>query len=136
MSWGNDALKVYLKNPEAVITDEIAEVAKSLGKGGKNKYGAVRCEYDGTKFDSRKEMLRYFDLAILERAGRIRNLELQPEYELPAGVKYRGDFRYIENGETVVEDVKSEATAKNSTFRVKWKQVKELYPGIDFRLVE
>ncbi len=91
---------------------------------------------DGIKFQSIKEAHRYSELKILQKAGKISNLELQKKYELiPAhyetvetgeyykvGVKkgqpktkkvcveqavtYSADFVYEENGKTVVEDVK------------------------------
>lgn len=68
------------------------------------------------KYDSKKEYKRAQELKFLEHVGQIKNLEEQPEYELlpkqkgERAVKYTGDFRYVENGEIVVEDVKSEAT--------------------------
>ena len=88
---------------------------------------------DGKTFDSEKELNRYCELLILQRAGEIRDLETQKEFELiPAqyetfprygktgkrlkdgtrciekGVKYIADFAYIDNasGRLVVEDTK------------------------------
>lgn len=99
---------------------------------------------DGTEhtFDSRKEARRYEELAIRQRAGEIENLRLQVKYVLiPAqyepdtvgkrgGVKrgklierecsYVADFVYEENGETVVEDVKSPIT-RTPVYKVKKK---------------
>lgn len=83
----------------------------------KNKYKAKKVVCDGITFDSKKEANRYYELKLLERAGEIKDLELQKEYILvPAqyingkcverAVKYKADFVYTENGETVVEDVK------------------------------
>lgn len=83
-----------------------------------SKYNARKITLDGIEFDSRKEANRYAELKVMERAGIIRNLQLQEEFELiprcgkerPA--KYHSDFSYInvETGEKVVEDVKSRAT--------------------------
>lgn len=80
-------------------------------------------EYDGQKFDSRKEAERYFELRLMERAGAISGLRRQVVFELiPAqyvggkfaerAVKYVADFVYHDEitGENVVEDVKSKAT--------------------------
>lgn len=103
--------------------------------GKRNKFNAQRCEFNGLKFDSKAEMRRYGDLRLLELTGQISVLEVQPVFELHAGVKYRGDFRYIENGKTICEDVKSKPTA-TASFKIKWKQVKELYPDVDFRIIE
>lgn len=92
-----------------------------------SKYRAVRTEVDGIKFPSGREAKRYKELKLLERAGQISNLELQPKYPItingapviirskgyPNGRKasYKADFRYIDkNGKSVVEDSKSIAT--------------------------
>ncbi len=104
------------------------------------KYGNRKIRIDGIEFDSKREAQRYCELRLLQRAGRISNLELQKPYELiPAqyeeipmgktytrgdrkgqpktrrvcvekGVKYVADFAYIENGKTVVEDAKGVRT--------------------------
>lgn len=95
------------------------------------KYGNKKVSINGIKFDSRKEARRYAELVLLQRAGQISNLQLQVEYELipsqynwyydnkgnkkkgmclERAVKYRADFVYTENGETVVEDTKGMRT--------------------------
>ena len=88
------------------------------------KYRNVKTKLDGITFASKKEATRYAELRLLERAGIISSLELQPEIELYVnGVvigKYRGDFRYQSDGETILEDVKSKAT-KTPTYRLKKK---------------
>jgi hypothetical protein len=79
----------------------------------RNKYHAVKTTVDGISFDSRAEAGRYGELKMLERAGKISGLILQPEFILvektsrvKRAVKYIGDFKYCEGGETIVEDVK------------------------------
>lgn len=96
----------------------------------KNKYNAHSVDYDGLKFDSQREALRYKELTFLISEGIISNLKRQVKYVLiPAqrepstvgprgGVKpgkliekecsYIADFVYtvVETGETVVEDTK------------------------------
>lgn len=68
-------------------------------------------------FDSKKEFNRYAELALMQRAGKISDLQRQVRFVLiPAQYKdgkcvfrsctYVADFVYIENGEKVVEDVK------------------------------
>lgn len=86
----------------------------------KSKYNAVKTEVDGIKFDSAKESKRYANLKLLERAGVIENLKLQPRFLLQEGFTYNGhkerkieyvaDFQYERDGQTIVEDVKSKAT--------------------------
>lgn len=46
------------------------------------KYGSKKVTYDGIVFDSKKEMRRYCELKLLERAGKIKDLELQKTFEL------------------------------------------------------
>ena len=96
-----------------------------------NKYGAIKTEIDGIIFDSRKESRRYSELKLLEYKGDITELELQPKYPCVVNGKkvcvYVADFRYVENGQTVVEDAKSEATRKNSAYRIKKKLTEAIY---------
>ena len=80
-----------------------------------NKYNAIKCEYKGIKFDSKKELRRYLELEILVKNNYIANLEIHPRFDLMVnGVKigrYTADFRYLDqSGVSVVEDVKSKAT--------------------------
>jgi hypothetical protein len=100
-----------------------------------SKYGAIRTEVDGIVFASHAEARRYIELKLLEKAGEITNLVLQPKFPIVVnGFKictFIGDFSYIkklvegQNGDlSVVEDVKGVATP---TFRLKMKLVKALY---------
>ena len=47
-----------------------------------SKYGNRKCKIDGYTFDSIKEGQRYAELKILLRENKIKDLELQKEYEL------------------------------------------------------
>lgn len=111
----------------------------------RTKYNAKKTVVDGIKFDSLKESLRYWELKLLQQAGVIRDLELQPRYDVVVnGHKicyYKADFRYfdIEKGAEVVEDVKAmPKTAKGQKafkgtpawrmYRLKKKLVEALYP--------
>lgn len=105
-----------------------------------NKYHNNKVTVDGDTFDSRLEYRRFMELSLLEKAGKIQDLKRQVPYELipaqyetiPTGevytrgkhkgepkykrvcieksVTYKADFVYTEDGKTVVEDTKSEAT--------------------------
>jgi hypothetical protein len=97
-------------------------------------------------FDSKKEANRYDRLLIELKSGKIQNLILQPEFELiptfdyrgktMRGVKYIADFKYNIGNKTVVEDVKSEFTAKDKTYRVKIKLFLLMYgKDMDFKEV-
>jgi len=100
-----------------------------------NKYRNVKTEVDGIRFDSRAEAKRYSELKILEKAGEISRLELQPEFvckvEGKLICKYRADFRYFTAKERVVEDVKG---FKTPIYRLKKKLVEALFKGT--RIVE
>lgn len=92
------------------------------------KYGNHKITRDGMTFDSIKEYRRWCELSLLERAGEITDLERQVKYVLIPSLyaqdtmtahgkvkrgkllerecSYVADFRYTQDGETVVEDVK------------------------------
>ncbi|TXH46394.1 MAG: DUF1064 domain-containing protein, partial [Desulfurellales bacterium] len=99
---GNDILKIALANPDVTVP---AEAMDAIAKG-RNKYGAIRCEFAGLKFDSKAEMAHYGELRLLQMTGSISDLKHHPVLILPAGVKYEADFQYVENGRTVIVDVK------------------------------
>ena len=105
----------------------------AYGCGELSKYGAIRTEVDGVTFASKKEAKRYQELRLLERAGQIEELQLQPRYPIAINdVKictYVGDFQYRERGAFVLEDVKG---VKTPTYNIKKKLVKAIYQ-IDIR---
>lgn len=98
----------------------------------RNKYGNRKTELDGYVFDSRREANRYLELKLLEKAGEITNVELQPEFVCRVNGRkicsYFADFRYqdVEKG-VVIEDVKSVATRKIAVYILKKKLVEALY---------
>lgn len=47
-----------------------------------NKYGSRKVTADGMTFDSRKEYMRWCELSLLERAGKITNLQRQVKFVL------------------------------------------------------
>jgi len=93
-----------------------------------SKHKNVRTKVDGIKFMSKKEAARYGQLKLLLKSGMIESLELQPRFKIEHnGVKictYVADFRYVENGKIVVEDVKGQILAM---YRLKKKLVKAFY---------
>lgn len=92
------------------------------------KYKNKRVQYDGYKFDSIRECERYKELCLLQDAGEITVLEVQPKFPLRCGdteikirsgrypngrrVSYYADFSYRDErtGKRVVEDVKGQDT--------------------------
>ena len=72
----------------------------------KNKYGNAKTRaLDGTVFDSRKEARRHNELLLLQRAGKITDLQRQVKYELiPA--QYETYERYGKNGQRLKDGVR------------------------------
>lgn len=85
------------------------------------KYRNRKTERDGIEFDSKREAERYTQLRLLERAGKIHSLALQPSFTLvdsrrnafgkvERAVVYIADFMYFEGESRVVEDAKGVRT--------------------------
>lgn len=124
------------------------QILDKLGSQGQSKvvkYHNIPDSRGELRFDSRKEARRYDELLVMLRAGKIRDLKLQPQYTLqesyvtPEGERVRAirhvaDFSYERptepdcNGEIhwvkVVEDVKSEAT-RTEKYKIKKKLMRE-----------
>ena len=124
-----------------------------------SKYRAQPTVVDGVRFASKREAARYAELKLLEKAGEIRGLVLQPRFELHAAMTLRdvgrgrdparigcyvGDFAFEERAvppggpvafrrewRRVVEDVKG---FKTPLYRWKAKHVSAEY-GIVIREV-
>ena len=93
---------------------------------------------DGIAFASKKEMRRYAELRLLEKAKEIFDLELQPEFRVSINGEhyctYTADFAYTEKGERVIEELKSTGTAKDAAYRLR-KKAAELFYGIKIRVI-
>jgi hypothetical protein len=100
---------------------------------GKSKYGAVATVIDGHRFPSKREAKRYGELKLLERAGEIRDLRLQPRFPLcvpgsdltpiEIGV-YIADFAYEQR---TVRGIKPRfpGRTKSASLSVEWNDVIE-----------
>lgn len=117
---------------------------KTIVDKPRSKYGNQKTEVNGIKYDSKKEAKRAEQLEVQQRLGLISDLErqvkfvLQPSFEF-AGHKIReiayvADFVYIENGNKVVEDVKSPITRKNPVYKLKKKMMMYVH-GIEVKEV-
>jgi hypothetical protein len=53
-----------------------------IGSGKRSKYGAIPTVIDGIRFASKAEAKRYRELKLLEKAGEVRNIVLQPRFDL------------------------------------------------------
>lgn len=121
------------------------------------KYGNENVEYEGMIFDSKRELKRWKELVLLQKAGKIRDLERQVKFELiptqwatekqygargkeikprvyaeEKSVNYFADFAYYtDSGEYVVEDAKG---YRNQAYIIKRKLMLYLH-GIRIREV-
>lgn len=98
------------------------------------KYRAKPVTFDGYRFASQMEWRRYLQLKILSQNGNIKELKLQPRFDLTINghkiCTYVADFSYQENGTEIVEDVKGVETP---VFKLKRKLMRALL-GIELRL--
>lgn len=112
----------------------------------RGKYKNHKIEFNGIKFDSKKEMQRYILLKEAENKGIIQDLKLQVRFELIPAIKeeyvehlktkdkiktrtvqlpitYTCDFQYYKNGELIVEDVKASKSMLPKEFVLKEKMM-------------
>lgn len=79
----------------------------------------------------------------MQKAKKIKNLELQPKFLLQESFKKKGktyrkieyiaDFKYIENGQVIVEDVKGMETKE---FKIKRKLFEYKYPDLELKIIK
>lgn len=102
-----------------------------------HKYNAKQTVVDGIKFPSKREAQRYCELKVLEKAGKIKRLELQVRFPLfVAGVKvatYIADFCYYDESRRIVEDCKGFLTP---VYRLKKKMFEALYRNQNLKILE
>ncbi len=101
-----------------------------------NKYHARRTWSNlcNRWFDSKAECIRGEELALLEKAGEIKDLQYQVRIMLCEDPKvvFIPDFSYLKNGTLIYEDVKGMITRE---FRLKAAWAKQRY-GIVVRIVK
>lgn len=138
-----DVIRHNKRVNSAKTNNNIPTKEKSIVDKPRAKYGNTKTEVNGVKYDSKKEAKRAEQLELQQRLGLISDLErqvkfvLQPSFEF-AGHKIReiayvADFVYIENGNKVVEDVKSPAS-KTPLYKLKKKMMMYVH-GIEVKEV-
>jgi hypothetical protein len=127
------AMNAALDAEEVRRNSKRSEMSPEPTKRG-SKYGNRIVEDGGELFHSVGEWRRCLELRALERAGFVSELERQVEYPIAvAGVyvcSWFADFRYKQNGATVVEDFKGFRT---DVYKLKKKFVEAIYK---FRILE
>ena len=108
-------------------------------RGSRPKYGNKKVTVDGIKFDSRWESQRYLYLKSLDRAGTVKDLELQVKFPIVINgekiCSYIADFRYKRQNQPdewydIVEDAKGFETPE---FKLKKKLMKAVH-GVEIYL--
>ncbi len=129
--------RLYAKDKGRIVRVLDGPAKKPVAKGKKaatpkpSKYRNEKVMEDGHKFDSRKEARRYKQLLLLQAAGEITDLKLQPVIRCVVNgelvCSYVADFFYIDRGPLVAvfkdtyEDCKG---YKTPIYRLKRKLVK------------
>ena len=94
----------------------------SYGFGGSNKYSAQKTTVNGITFHSKGEANCYIYLNMLEKAGELEMLDLQPMVYLSrAKILYRPDFLIKEKGVKIWVDFKGFTTHGFAIKRKLWK---------------
>lgn len=107
--------------PESISVEEYRAL---LAAGGASKYGAkpVRDPVDGY-FASTGEYGRWGELRLLRDQGAIADLRRQVRYPLLVNgitvATYIGDFQYVEDGATIVEDFKGGTATRTAVYKLK-----------------
>ncbi len=140
MNWKKEQADAVIKRLDA------PEVQEDLAKR-RAKYGSKRTIVNGITFASAKEAKRYQELLLIEKAGWLKDLTLQPKFLLQEGFRdrdgkwnrpiyYIADFQYRNSGTGVspcepitVEDVKGHL---NQIFLLKRKMFKKRYSEYNF----
>ena len=101
-----------------------------------NKYRNKKVIVEDYVFDSIQESKRYKELKLLLRAGQPHFL-LQDSFmkngKTYRKIEYIADFKYTENGKTIVEDVKGIQT---DVFKLKHKLFEKKYPDLELRIIK
>lgn len=94
--------------------------------GIRHKFHAKPTETNGIRFDSKAEARYYEKLLLAQKSGDLLFFLRQVPFHLPGKTKYVVDFvEFWNDGEVKFTDVKGMET---QTFKLKLRQVEELYP--------
>ena len=123
--WSQEQLDDYQRRSYVQVDKPAEKVAKA------SKYKNTKVEHDGMKFDSKRELARWIQLELMQKAGLISELQRQVAFILAPSVRldgrmkpalrYFADATYYDDGKELmtIEDTKSPATRKTSAYRIK-----------------
>lgn len=110
---------------------QIAEATKAPAPkkrpGKRSRFGSIKAQVDGIKFDSRLEARYYLVLRDRQRRGEIRELVVHPVYDLSVDgiwvAKFIPDFRFVDATGTLrfhdTKGGKDGAATTTDVFRIK-----------------
>ena len=127
--------------PKQAAELDLSQKAISARNG---KYNAVKTEFDGIKFASKKEAEYYKNLLLLKQAGEVVDIKLQPEFELQEGyikdsvkihpIKYIADFLVVyKDGHIEIIDTKG--YRKDKVYLLKKKLFHYKFKGLTIKEV-
>lgn len=145
MSWTEEEFNEYLnshkKAPTSVVKNKVSKLSTK-----QNKYHADNPTKYGKRWDSKKELAYYENLLLLQKAGEIKEIELQPSFLLQEAfkrngkteraIRYNADFKVTySDGHIEIIDVKASTKFKTEVYRIKRKLFLYRYPEIIFKEV-
>lgn len=146
MRWTEQMLTDFRQRTERRQPPDPAVPPPAVEVERRNKYASKTVLQDDIKFDSTKEANRWRELELLQKAGAITDLKRQVPFVLAPSVllagearakpaiRYFADATYMERGQLVVEDTKSDGTRKLAVYRIK-KHLMATVHGIHIREV-
>ena len=92
----------------------------------RHKFHAQPTEFNGQRYDSKKEARYAQELSLRQKAGQVVFWLRQVPFHLPGGVVYRVDFQeFLAGGDIRFVDVKGRRT---ESYKAKKRMVEALYP--------
>lgn len=137
MGWTEEEYEQYKKdhNVKPKATIELIPVEKK-----KNKYNASRTKFEGTLFDSKREVTTYAELKLLLRSGHITGFCRQAQFILQPGnedmqpITYKADWIiFYPDGTYKIQDDKGVET---ETFKLKHKMFKKAFPKLELHVMK
>ena len=102
---------------------------------------------NGHTHDSKREAARCDELHILQRAGQIHGLSVQPQFKYAINgdwlklrngqvAGYTADFQYLEGNKLVVEDVKAKNGYMGRDMPLRLALFRHLFPDLELRVTK
>jgi Protein of unknown function (DUF1064) len=142
MGWTEQDVQAHLDRLKAPFAPAHDLLPSRTVRRRPAKYGNRRTSADNVIFASVREAKAYENLKVLQQMGVIRDLKLQPRFELQAPmvtpwgrklrrIEYVGDFSYVE-GSTGISVVVDSKGFRPALYRVKAKIFQAKFPQYRF----